>query len=210
MSEHTIRILIVDDHPMVRKGLAATIEPEPDMQVVASAASAVEAVALFRELQPDVTIMDLTLTPEMSGIQAIQAIRTESPDARIAVLSASDGDEDIYQALRAGAVAYLLKDRLGDDLIPIIRQVHGGGGAIPPDIARKLVDRLARKGLTTREIDVLQLMAQGLRNKEIAGELGITDQTTQGHVKNILAKLNVHDRTGAVTVALRRGIIRIE
>ena len=195
---------------MVRKGLAATIEPEPDMEVVARGASGIEGVTMFQEFKPDVTIMDLTLTPEMSGVQAIQTIRSKAPHAKIVVLSASKGDEDIYQALRAGAATYLLKDSLGDDLIPIIRDVHAGGGPISPEVARKLADRLGRTGLTAREIEVLQLMALGLRNKEIAGKLAITDQTTQGHVKNILAKLDVNDRTGAVTVALRRGIIRLE
>jgi DNA-binding NarL/FixJ family response regulator len=210
MTKQKLRILIVDDHPMVRRGLAATIELEPDMEVAGTAASGIEAVAMFRDLKPDVTIMDLTLRPEMSGIQAIQAIRRETPGAKIVVLSASVGDEDIFQAIHSGAITYLLKGNLSDDLIPILREVYAGGGAIPPEVARKLADRLSQPTLTTREINVLQLMAQGLRNKEIAAQLGITDQTTQGHVKNILAKLNVHDRTGAVTIALRRGIIHMQ
>jgi two-component system NarL family response regulator len=211
MTNHPrIRILIVDDHPIVRKGLAATIEPEPDMEVVASAGAGKQACELFREKVPDVTIMDLTLTPEMSGIQAIQAIRREFPDARIIVLSAYKGDEDIYRALQAGAVTYLLKESLGDDLIPIIREVHAGGGPIPSQVGRKLADRVRKPALTPRELEVLQLIAKGMRNKEIAGALHISEETTQGHVKNILAKLDVHDRTEALTLAIRRGIIHID
>ena len=195
---------------MLRKGLTATIEPEPDMEVVAAAATGKEAIELFRENRPDVTIMDLKMTPDMTGIQAIQAIRREFPHARIIVLSAYKGDEDIHRALQAGAVTYLLKETLGNDLVPIIREVHAGGGPIPQHVARKLADRLTLAVLTSRELAVLQLMALGKRNKEIAGQLGITEQTTQGHVKSILSKLNVHDRTEAVTVAIRRGIIHID
>ena len=180
------------------------------MEVVAAAATGKEAVELFRENRPDVTIMDLKMTPDMTGIQAIQAIRREFPHARIIVLSAYKGDEDIHRALQAGAVTYLLKETLGDDLVPIIREVHAGGGPIPQHVARKLADRLTLAVLTSRELAVLQLMALGKLNKEIAGQLGITEQTTQGHVKSILSKLNVHDRTEAVTVAIRRGIIHID
>lgn len=195
---------------MVRKGLAATIEPEPDMEVVASAANGREAVERFRQFRPDVTIMDLGLTPEMNGIEATRTIRGEFPDARIIVLSAHKGDEDIYRALQAGAVTFLLKETLGDDLIAIIRDVHAGGGPIPPYVARKLADRLSQPMLTPRETEVLQLMAKGLRNKEIAANLGISETTTQGHVKNILSKLKVHDRTEAVTLAARRAIIHLD
>ena len=194
---------------MVLKGLAATLGPEPDMEIVGLASTGDEAVRLFRDKKPDVMIMDLHLTPEMSGIEAMQAIRREFPDARVIVLSAHNGDEEIFRALQAGAITYLLKDSLGDDLVPIIRQVHAGGGPIPAEVARKLADRLSQPSLTTREIQILQLVAEGMRNKELAGQLGISEQTAQGHVKNILAKLKVNDRTAAVTVALRRGIIHL-
>ena len=154
-----IRILLVDDHRMVLKGLAATLEPEPDMEIVASARTGKEAVDLFRSTRPDVTIMDLSLTPEMDGIEATRAIRLEFEDARIIVLSAHQGDEDIYRAVQAGAVTYLLKETLGDDLVQIVRDVHAGGGPIPPQVARKLADRLAHPSLTLREVEVLRLVA---------------------------------------------------
>lgn len=209
MDNRQIRILIVDDHPMVLKGLIATLEPEPDMEVVASAATGRRAIELFREARPDITVMDITMTPEMTGIEAIAAIRREFPNARIVVLSASQGDDTIYRALQAGAATYLLKDTLGDNLVPIIREVHAGGGPIPPEVGRKLADRVLQIGLTAREIEVLRLIAEGLRNKEIAASLTISVQTAEFHVKNILAKLGVNDRTKAVTVAMRRGIIDI-
>jgi len=203
------RILVVDDHPILRKGLAAIIDPEPDMEVVASASSGMQAVELFREKKPDLTIMDLTLTPEMTGIEAIQAIRRESSDARVIVLSAYKGVEDIYKALEAGAATYLLKDSLGDDLIPIIREVHAGGGPIPPEVGRKLADRVSQPALTAREVEVLHLVAKGMRNKEIGAHLNISEETAQGHVKNILSKMQVHDRTEAVIIAIRRGILHL-
>jgi two-component system NarL family response regulator len=207
--DNRIRIMIVDDHSMVLKGLIATLEPEPDMEVVASAGTGRRAIELFREARPDVTVMDVTMTPEMTGIEAIAAIRREFPEARIVVLSANKGDDTIYRALQAGAVTYLLKETLGDNLVPIIREVHAGGGPIPPEVGRRLVDRISQLALTPREIEVLRLIAEGLRNKEIAASLAISVQTAEFHVKNILAKLGVNDRTKAVTVAVRRGIIEI-
>lgn len=210
MTDNRIRILIVDDHPMVLRGLAATLEPEPDMDVVAAAATGPDAVRLHRQLLPHVTIMDIGLTPEMTGTQATRAIRQEFPDARIIMLSVHKGDEDIYQALNAGAITYLLKETLGDDLVPVIRKVHAGGRPIPPNVARKLTDHMFQSHLTVREVEVLRLIAEGLRNKEIAERLTISENTTQGHVKNILAKLKVNDRAGAITAALRRGIIHLD
>jgi two-component system NarL family response regulator len=210
MNERRVRVLIVDDHPMVRAGLAATIQPEPDMEIVGSAGNGPDAIRMFREMSPDITIMDLSLSSEMTGVQAIRTIRQEFPAARIIVLSAYKGDEDIYRALQAGAVTYLLKETLGEDLISIIREVDAGGGPIPPLVARKLADRLTQPSLTPREVEVLKLMAAGKRNKEIGGVLGISETTIQGHVKSILAKLNVHDRTEAVTQAIRKAIIRLD
>jgi len=179
------------------------------MEVIASVATGTEAVRVFRETKPDVTIMDLTLTKEMSGIQAIHAIRDEFPDARIVVLSAYKRDEDVFRAFQAGAVSYLLKETLGDDLVPIIRSVNAGNGPIPSEVGRQLADHVKQPTLSLREIEVLQLVADGLRNKEIATHLHISTETVQGHIKNILSKLKVHDRTEAVTVAIRRGILHI-
>ena len=204
-----IRILIVDDHPMVRKGLTATISPETDMEVVGTAASGTEALELFKSEKPDITIMDLGLTPEMTGTEAIQAIRKESSEARIIVLSGYKGDDDIVRALRAGAITYLLKETVGDDLIPIIRQVHNGGRPISPEIGKTLADRMQQPGLTTREVEVLQQISKGKGNKEIGAILHISEETVQGHVKNIFTKLKVHDRTEAVIVGVQRGFLRV-
>jgi DNA-binding NarL/FixJ family response regulator len=209
MTEKRIRILIVDDHPMVLKGLAATLAQEPDMEVVASVATGPQAVSFYRNLLPDITIMDITLTPEMTGTEATRAIRRDFPEARIVMLSAHKGTEDIYQALNAGAITYLLKETLGDDLVPLIREVHGGGRPIPADVARKLTDRMFQSPLTVRETEVVRLIAAGLRNKEIAERMGVTENTAQGHVKSILAKLKVSDRSGAITEAIRRGVLHI-
>jgi DNA-binding NarL/FixJ family response regulator len=194
---------------LVRAGLIATIEPEPDMTVVASGSNGREAIDLYREHQPDVMVTDLKM-PEVTGVESIRAIRAQFPEAKIVVLSTYQGDEDIFRAMQAGAVTYLLKDMLADKLIEVIREVAGGGRPILPEVAQRLTDRMLQTPLTNREVEVLHLIAQGMRNKEIAAELKISDETVQGHVKNILAKLSVHDRTEAVSVAIRRGIVHLD
>lgn len=209
MPNTPIRVLVVDDHPMIRAGLIATISPEPDMIVVASGSTGREAVEQFREHQPDILLTDLKM-PDMGGVEAIRTIRAEFPSAKIIVLSTYQGDEDIFRALEAGAVTYLLKDTLAEQMMGVIREVAEGGRPIPPEIAQRLTDRMFQAPLTNREIEVLRLVARGMRNKEIAAELKISDETVQGHVKNILAKLAVHDRTEAVAVAIRRGIVHLD
>jgi DNA-binding NarL/FixJ family response regulator len=179
------------------------------MEVIAVAENGEDAIRLFQDYQPDITIMDLRM-PGMSGLQAVQEIRGAFPRANIIVLTTYDGDEDVYQAVRAGAATYVLKDSLADDLVRVVREVHRGERPIPPAIAARLAEHVARPALTKREVEVLKLIARGLRNKEIAGELNISDETVQVHVKNILAKLEVHDRTEAVTVALRRGVLHFD
>jgi DNA-binding NarL/FixJ family response regulator len=202
-----IRVVCVDDHRIVRDGLALIINQQPDMQVVGAAASGEEALAVYRSHRPDVTLMDLQLR-SMSGIEAIHAIRRVDPDARIVVLTMSRGEEDIHRALAAGAVSYLVKDTAFDDLLRIIREVHAGRPPqISADIRARLAERAARPALTPREVEVLELVRQGLRNREIAASLGVGEETVQSHVKHILAKLDVPDRTAAIDVALRRGII---
>lgn len=204
-----IRILIVDDHPAVRRGLVATLEPEPDFEVVGTAATAAQAVDMHREQRPDVTLMDLALERPTGGIDAIKEIRRETPGARIIVFSALRGDEDVYQALRGGAVTFLSKGTPDEELVQTVREVHSGGRPIPPEVARKLADRLTCTALSPREVEVVKLIADGLRNKEIATTLHISEETVQGHVKNILAKLGVNDRTRAAIVAAQRGIIHL-
>jgi two-component system NarL family response regulator len=194
---------------MIRAGLTATIGPEPDMTVVGSASTGREGLELYRQHHPDVMLIDLKM-PEMGGVEAIRNIRAEFPSAKIIVLSTYQGDEDIYRALEAGAVTYLLKDTLAEKMMGVIREVAGGGRPIPPEVAERLTNRMFQPALTNREIEVLRLLARGMRNKEIAGELKISDETAQGHVKNILAKLSVHDRTEAVAVAIRRGIVHLD
>lgn len=209
MLNRKIRVLCVDDHRIVREGVALIISRQPDMEVVGSAASGEEAVALFARCRPDVTLMDLQLG-RMDGVEAIRAIRRNEPGARIVVLTMYQGDEDIYRALEAGAATYLLKDMLSDDLIRVVREVHAGNQpTIGPEMESRLSERAARPALSPREVQVLKLISQGMRNKEIAASLGISEETAQVHVKHILAKLNVQDRTAAMTVALRRGIIHI-
>lgn len=194
---------------MIRAGLAATIDPEPDMTVVGSASTGTEGLEQYRQHQPDVMLIDLKM-PEMGGVEAIRTIRAEFPSAKIIVVSTYQGDEDIYRALEAGAVTYLLKDTLAEKMIGVIREVAKGGRPIPPEVAERLTGRMFQPALTNRETEVLQLIARGMRNKEIAAELNISDETAQGHVKNILAKLSVHDRTEAVAVAIRRGIVHLD
>ena len=199
----------MDDHRIVREGIALILSREPDITVVATAATAEEAVAEFKRHLPDITLMDLRLG-ETSGIDAIREIRREYPAARIVVLTMYQGDEDIHRALSAGATTYLLKDALSDDLIRVVREVHAGGHPMAPDVRARLDKRAAQPTLTPREIQVLQLVSQGKRNKEIAAILGLSEDTVPVHVKNIFAKLRVNERTAAVNVALRRGIIHIE
>ena len=208
LDTHPIRVLCVDDHRLLREGIARIVGMQPDMVVVGEASDGDEAVQQFARVQPDVTLMDLQL-PTVSGLDAIRAIRRSDRAARIVVLTMYQGDEDIHRALEAGAMAYLLKDTLPDDLIWVIREVHGGRRALPPEVAAVLEARAAQPTLTTREREVLGLLATGMRNKEIAAELGITGDTASAHIKSIFLKFNVHDRTAALAEALRRGIIHI-
>jgi DNA-binding NarL/FixJ family response regulator len=201
-----IRILCVDDHPLLIDGVAALIHTQPDMCLVAEASSGKEAVMQFRATLPDVTLMDLQM-PEMSGIDAIIAIRTEWPWAKIIVLSTFGGDAMAQRALKAGAQAYLLKGLVGGELLDTIRLVHGGERRIHPEVASSIVTHMTETALTEREVEVLGLIANGQSNKQIAFTLCINEETAKTHVKNILAKLRANDRTHAVTLALRRGII---
>ena len=203
-----IRVLAVDDHPLIREGIAALIANQRDMQLVAEASSGREAIEKFRTAEPDVTLMDLQM-PEMSGIDAIAAIRQEFPAARIIVLTTYDGDALAERALRAGAQAYVLKGLIGQDLMETIRVVHAGSKRISPDVAVQLASHAGETGLSARELEVLSLIAAGQSNKIIAAQLFITEATTKGHVASILAKLRANDRTHAVTLALKRGIIQL-
>jgi DNA-binding NarL/FixJ family response regulator len=204
-----IRILIVDDHPAIRKGLMATLEPELDMEVIGAATTRQQAVESWRRTRPDITLMDLALENGGGGVEAIRQIRQEFPCAKIIVFSALTGDEDVYQALHSGAVTYLTKGTPDEELVQTVREVHAGGRPVPPEIARKLADRVSQSNLTPREIEVLDLVAKGFRNKEIASSLSISEETVQNHMKHILSKLKVNDRTRAAVVALQRGIIRL-
>jgi len=206
---HPISVLCVDDHRIVREGLRMIINGEPDMTVVDAVATGGEAVAGYRRHAPDITLMDLRL-PDMSGVDAIRSIREFDHDARIIVLTMYKGDEDIHQALGAGASTYLLKDTLADDLPRIVREVNAGQRRLPADVQAKLLERAANPTLTSREIEVMKLVAAGRRDKEIAIALAISNQTVRVHVKNIFAKLGVGDRTEAMNVAIRRGIIHID
>jgi two-component system NarL family response regulator len=208
MPSPKIRVLCVDDHRIVREGLGLIINRQTDMEVVAAAASGEESVIEFQRCHPDVTLMDLQLRG-MSGVEAIRAIRRLNRDARIVVLTMYQGDEDIFRALDAGATTYLLKDTLSDDLVRVVREVHAGEHSLRPEVEERLAERAAGPTLTPRELEVIELIALGMRNKEIAGSLGISEETAQVHVKHILAKLKVKDRSAAITVALKRGIIHL-
>ena len=201
-----IRILTVDDHPVLRYGIAGLVGAEPDMEVVAQASTGREAIEQFRLHRPDVTLMDLQM-PDMGGIEAMIGIRTEFPNARIIVLTTYSGDVQVTRALKAGARAYILKGRLAGELLDSIRAVHSGQRRIPPEVAAELADHAGESGLTEREIEVLRLIAAGNANKEIAAQLSLTEETVKSRVSNILAKLGANDRTHAVTIALKRGII---
>jgi DNA-binding NarL/FixJ family response regulator len=207
-SLHSIRILCVDDHRIVREGLSLIIGRQSDMEVVGTASSGEEAVELFTHLKPDITLMDLNLRG-MSGLDAIKAIRRSDPRARLVVLTMHNGEEYIHRALEAGAASYVLKDTLSDTLVDTIRDVHEGRRTLAPDVEARLAERAGNAHLTPREVQVVELISQGMRNKEIAATLGISFETAQVHVKNILAKLKVQDRTAAVSVAVRRGIIQL-
>ena len=201
-----IRVLAVDDHPLLREGIAALISTEEDMELIGEASNGREALDLFRKCNPDVTLMDLQM-PEMNGIDAIGAIRSEFPDARIIVLTTQPGDVQVFRALKAGARAYLSKVMLRRELLDTIRAVHAGQKRLSGEAAAEIAEHAADDALTPREIDVLRLVAGGNANKEIGALLSLTEVTVKSHVKNILAKLGANDRTHAVTIALKRGII---
>jgi DNA-binding NarL/FixJ family response regulator len=201
--------MVVEDHHVVRQGLVALLKTVPDMSVVAEGADGKQAVDLFRQHEPDVTLMDLRM-PNMSGVDAVVQIRQDYPAARIIVLTTFDGDEDIYRALQAGARAYLLKGMFGDELMDAIRAVHAGKSRIPPAVAERLANRMGGPGLTARELDVLRLIVSGNSNKEIGEGLHISEATVKTHINNILSKLGVTDRTQATTTALQRGIVHLD
>jgi DNA-binding NarL/FixJ family response regulator len=203
-----IRVLCVDDHPVVRDGIAAIINLQPDMTLVGAAATGSEALERFFALRPDVALVDLRL-PDMSGFDLIKKIKDKSPNARIIVLSSHEGDVDIQRALESGAQGYVVKGLVRDELLETIRSVHAGKRRLPAAIAQTLAEHMADEPISPRELEVLSLMATGKRNKEIASELSIAEDTVKMHVRNILSKLQVNDRTEAVTIALRRGILHL-
>jgi DNA-binding NarL/FixJ family response regulator len=201
-----IRVLCVDDHPLMREGITAIVQGQPDMEVVASARDGSEAVRVHREERPDLTLMDVRL-PDMSGIDALIAIRQEFPDARIVMLSTFEGDVEVQRALQAGAYGYLVKSMPPDELVAAVRSVHRGRKHIPPRVASNLAEHLGEENLTPRELEVLREVAGGHRNREIGERLHITEETVKVHVKHIMEKLGARDRTEAVAIALRRGFI---
>jgi DNA-binding NarL/FixJ family response regulator len=208
-AENLIRILTVDDHPLLRKGIAALVNAEPDMKLVAEASNGKEAIDAFRSLRPDVTLMDIQM-PGVNGLDALHAIRKEFPEARIIVLTTYSGDMQVLSALRAGARGYILKGDVQDELLNSIRAVHAGQKRIPPDVAAELAIHSTDDALTGREIDVLKLIAAGNGNKQIADMLSISEATVKSRVTNILSKLGANDRAHAVTIGLSRGIITLD
>jgi len=207
MTENRIRVLSVDDHPLLRQGIAAIINSQEDMSLVSQASNGIEAIQQYSEHRPDVTLMDLRL-PGMSGIDATIAIRAEFPEARIIMLTTSEGDVEVHRALEAGARGYLLKNTPALDLVEVIRQVHAGKKRIPAEVAAQLAEHMGQESLTNREVEILQQVAAGYRNRDVAERLFISEETVKSHLKHIMEKLNARDRTQAVAVAVRRGIIQ--
>lgn len=201
-----IRILTVEDHPVFREGLGTIIGSQKDMRLVAQATNAVEAMAEFRRHRPDITLMDLRL-PGTNGTDSLVAIRGEFPRARVIMLTTSDSDGEIQRAMRAGASAYLLKSMPKDELLAVVRSVHAGRRHVPPEVAARLAEHLGDEDLTARELEVLQLIRDGYRNKQIADQLKVAESTVNFHIKNLVGKLGANDRTHAVTIALRRGLL---
>jgi len=208
LSEPIIRVFSVDDHPLLREGIAAIINSQPGMQLIAQASTGREAIQQYRNHRPDVTLMDLRL-PDMSGIDTMIAIRSEFEDAKIVMLTTFEGDVEIQRALAAGARGYVLKSLPPKELADVVRQVHAGKKRIPPDVAAHIAEHLSDEALTPREHDVLRLVAEGNRNREIGEKLHISEETVKVHLKHIMEKLGASDRTEAVTIAVRRGFIEI-
>jgi two-component system NarL family response regulator len=206
--EERVRVLIVEDHHVVRKGLVALLASFPDVEVVGEASDGAEGISRYAELLPDVTLMDLQM-PRMGGVETIKRIRQTSPAARFIVLTTFDGDEDIYRSLQAGAKAYLLKGMTAEELVATIHVVHSGRTRIPTEIAEKLAERVSGQDLTARELGVLERIVAGRANKEIAADLNISETTVKSHVNSLLGKLGVADRTHAATVAIQRGIVHL-
>lgn len=203
-----IRVFSVDDHPLLREGIAALVNSQSDMSLVAQASNGAEAIQIYKQHQPDVTLLDLRL-PDMSGIDILIAIRSQFPDARVIMLTTFEGDVEIQRALQAGARGYLLKNMPPSELLDVIRQVHAGKKRIPPEIASQLLEHMSDEVLTEREIEVLREVADGNRNREIAERLFISEETVKVHIKHIMEKLGASDRTQAVAIGLRRGIIQL-